>query len=215
MTLSKGYGQYGADMGRRSDTFPPDLTGTIKVLELHLDDGGYDSGGAYWGKVERSNLWRLTVETADETLVRYERSYSFFTLGARLKENFPRARFVKEISSDRLDEFVMQYERTALWSSNGEDEEPLDSKDDIEIADETRELFRKDCEAFLQEADIIAPGESDSDLAHDFWLTRNRHGVGFWDGDYVDGIAEPLTALSHKFGEVSLYVGDDGKVYQL
>jgi hypothetical protein len=214
MTLSKAYSQYGADMGRRSDVFPEDFEGEVKVLEMHLD-GDYDSGGAYWGGVEGTSIWRLTAETPDGPLVRYVRSRSFSWLSECERMRWgSRVRLVKEIGDDRIEQFVMQYERTALWSSNGEDEEPLDSKEDIEIADETRALFRKDCEAFLQEADVIAPGESDSDLAHDFWLTRNGHGAGFWDGDYEEEIGEKLTALAKKFRKVDLYVGDDGKVYQ-
>ena len=48
---------------------------------------------------------------------------------------------------------------------------------------------------------------------HDFWLTRNRHGAGFWDGDWPVAQGEMLTKASHGFGEVDLYVGDDGYIY--
>jgi hypothetical protein len=46
---------------------------------------------------------------------------------------------------------------------------------------------------------------------HDFWLTRNRHGAGFWDGDWERG-AE-LTKAAHTFGGIDLFVGDDGRVH--
>jgi hypothetical protein len=49
---------------------------------------------------------------------------------------------------------------------------------------------------------------------HNFWLTREGHGSGFWDED-MDEVGERLTELSEKFGEGGLYVGDDGKVYQM
>lgn len=50
--------------------------------------------------------------------------------------------------------------------------------------------------------------------ATDFWLTRNGHGAGFWDrpelwGPYTD----KFTADSEWFGNLYLYLGDDGKVY--
>lgn len=48
---------------------------------------------------------------------------------------------------------------------------------------------------------------------HDFWLTRNRHGAGFWDGDWPEPYARTLTDAAHTFGECTLYVGDDGKLY--
>ena len=40
---------YGAPMGRHS---APDLDttrGTVRLFRVHLDAGGYDDGGAYWG----------------------------------------------------------------------------------------------------------------------------------------------------------------------
>jgi hypothetical protein len=48
---------------------------------------------------------------------------------------------------------------------------------------------------------------------HDFWLTRCGHGAGFWSGDWKEPHASALYALSKEFGNVDLYVGDDGKIY--
>jgi hypothetical protein len=48
---------------------------------------------------------------------------------------------------------------------------------------------------------------------HDFWLTRNGHGAGFWDGDWPEDVGERLTAASKTFGECFLYVGDDGRIH--
>ena len=47
----------------------------------------------------------------------------------------------------------------------------------------------------------------------DFWFTRCGHGAGFWDGDWQEPHAAGLDALSKQFGNVDLYVGDDGKIY--
>jgi hypothetical protein len=52
-----------------------------------------------------------------------------------------------------------------------------------------------------------------TDVAHDFWLTRNGHGAGFWDGDYPKKLGEQLTELAHTFREVHAIVGDDDKIY--
>jgi hypothetical protein len=49
-------------------------------------------------------------------------------------------------------------------------------------------------------------------IGHDFWLTRNRHGAGFWDRGLGD-LGDKLTAAAHTYGESNLYVGDDGQVY--
>lgn len=47
---------------------------------------------------------------------------------------------------------------------------------------------------------------------HDFWLTRNGHGAGFWDRGLGE-LGERLTVASKTFGSVDLYLGDDELVY--
>lgn len=71
-----------------------------------------------------------------------------------------------------------------------------------------------DCLTFREAcAPILDPDDSAHPVAHDFWLIRNHHGAGFWDGDYPEDIGKRLTALAHTFGDCDLYVGDDGKIY--
>lgn len=48
---------------------------------------------------------------------------------------------------------------------------------------------------------------------HDFWLTRSGHGAGFWDGDWPEPAASTLDKASKEFGNVDLYVGDDGQIH--
>jgi len=45
--------------------------------------------------------------------------------------------------------------------------------------------------------------------AHDFILTRNGHGAGFWDGGWHEPMATKLTELSKKFGEIYIYLSDE------
>lgn len=116
-----------------------------------------------------------------------------------------------------MDAFTNAYIETALWSSMDESDEqggePLDANYGIDdIAPETLARTIADCEAFqLAHADAIS---DELELAgHDFWLTRNGHGAGFWDGDWEDEIGKRLTEASDVYGSVDLYVGDDGLVY--
>ena len=114
-----------------------------------------------------------------------------------------------------LDEFTRSYLETALWSSSDENEDPLD--ENYAIGDFSREAIQqaiRDCDDFRtsNEEDLNATGAPEGQNAHDFWLTRNGHGAGFWDRGYGD-VGERLTAASHPYGEVSIYVGDDGKLY--
>lgn len=48
---------------------------------------------------------------------------------------------------------------------------------------------------------------------HDFWMTRNGHGVGFWDGDWIEPYAGQLDRLAKSFDQVDLYRGSDGRIY--
>lgn len=120
-----------------------------------------------------------------------------------------------------LDEFSQAYVQCALWLSTDDDDQPLDARYSVDdIADETLQSMALDCERFQREneADISTGqsrcGSSSSALAgHNFWLTRNGHGAGFWDGDYPDEAGNRLTSASELFGSQDLYVGDDGKLY--
>lgn len=124
------------------------------------------------------------------------------------------------LSGSEVEALTDSYLETALWSSTTEDGEPLDEGYSVhDVADETRNQATEDVEGFLEaNAELIAqakaarPGYSDSEVAHDFWLTRNGHGAGFWDRGLGDA-GDELTKMAKAYGSVDLYVGDDGKVY--
>lgn len=120
----------------------------------------------------------------------------------------------------QLDIMLASYVETALWSSydqtTDQGGEPLDRNYGREdIAPESLTRMRIDCAAFLavHARDIELSDQTPAQVGHDFWLTRNGHGAGFWDGDYPEPQGAQLTAAAHAFGESDLYVGDDGKVY--
>ena len=108
---------------------------------------------------------------------------------------------------------------TALWaetdnSNNDAGGDPLDKNYDVsDVAPESFEQAKQDCEAFVQKAGSLLDGLDMESVGHDFWLTRNGHGAGFWDGDYEKKIGIKLTELSKQFGECHAYVGDDNKIY--
>lgn len=114
-----------------------------------------------------------------------------------------------------LDEFVRGYLEAALWSSIDQDGEPLERN--YYLDDFSWPAIRdavKECDLFRREAgDLLdATGAHDSTNAFDFWLTRNHHGAGFWDRGYGE-IGDRLTRIARSYGEVDLYVGDDGLLY--
>lgn len=120
---------------------------------------------------------------------------------------------VKGVDPD-LDTMVDAYITCALWSSNDERGDPLDdnySADDL--TPECRARMAADGKRFLVRYESLVDGYPAGPLGHDFWLTRNRHGAGFWDGDYPQKDGDLLTKAAHAFGETSLYVGDDGRIH--
>lgn len=108
--------------------------------------------------------------------------------------------------------------------SRNSGEPPADDNYGIDdLAPETLARIVKDCTEFLeQNAEMITGTDcrlnsSGCDkweqAGYDFWLTRAGHGAGFWDGDWEEPAGSKLTEASNGFGELSLYVGDDGKLY--
>lgn len=117
--------------------------------------------------------------------------------------------------------FTLAYIECALWSSCDEGGTPLDRGYDVsDIHPDTLAAMAKDCADFLEmesrdgrTAAEMVPCNSRG--GHDFWLTRNGHGAGFWDRPDVYGKdeAEELSSLARGMGSVDLYVGDDGMIH--
>jgi hypothetical protein len=129
-------------------------------------------------------------------------------------------RFEPEHTPAEADAFTGQYLDTAEWLLD----EEIDRDTIKGWAPEAVEAATADCRAFLQEA--AAPlaiayeihAYTEEQAAHDFWLTRNRHGAGFWDrgldAKTPDGkVGNALTDIAHAYGEADAYQGDDGYLY--
>ena len=102
-----------------------------------------------------------------------------------------------------MDEFTQAYFECLVWTGfyfadETSEGEPLDDHASVwwdHLPEDIRAQIVADCETFQEEAgDLIAV---DLDRAgHDFCLSRNRHGAGFWDGlwgsvgDYLHDVAK-------------------------
>jgi len=135
----------------------------------------------------------------------------------------PRGRVVSCMNTAvHLDAFTTQYLATALWAETDnttpQGGEPLDSNYAIvDFAPEAIERAIADCTKFQQDnvhilEQVYAIGIEPSTAGHDFWLTRNHHGAGFWDGDYPEEHGKSLTEAAHAFGELNPYA-ENGKVF--
>lgn len=124
-----------------------------------------------------------------------------------------------------MDAFTQGYIACALWSSHDESTpeggEPLDANYSVsDIAPEAMEALTACCDEFQElHAALLArayacPGYEPSRAGHDFWLTRNGHGAGFWDRDELKGgLGDELTNAAKQYPTCDLYVGDDKQIH--
>lgn len=118
-----------------------------------------------------------------------------------------------------FNEFFDSYIETALWATSDMDEdgnmlESLDEDFDIQDFDPKSLQEVKDrCQDFIYSNLALIEQAIDNDeatirqIAHDFWLTQNGHGAGFWDGGYPE-TGDELTTASKSYGSVDLYQCD-------
>jgi hypothetical protein len=129
---------------------------------------------------------------------------------------------------EALEQFTTAYVEAALWSSNDESDEsggePMDANytaDNIHPVSAAR--MERDCIRFVRDNaadleefyELVGDGDectAEERAGHDFWLTRNGHGAGFWARDAGD-VGERLTQACKECGEYHLYVGDDGYIH--
>lgn len=215
---------FGAPMGRRNvlpcnpATLPP-----LTLYRLEWEDGDYDKGGAYWGGGKGDFIFVAQDEGNEVAL--FVRATTYAKAHAEVLRIAPRAEVAytagpqfKENDTPEFREFVHAYLVAALWSSTDDEGEPLDARftsDDIH-PDSLAHMI-EECRDFWKHATIPDYGMgdeySDAERAgHDFWLTRNHHGAGFWDRGFGKA-GDRLTEAAHTFGECYLYVGDDGMVH--
>lgn len=102
------------------------------------------------------------------------------------------------------------------FTDTGEDDQPAA---DTPLADAARGQALRDCTHFVEVAEragLLEPyfeiGGTPETLGIDLWLTRNRHGAGFWDRGHGQ-VGDKLTELARAEGERYAYEGDDGRLY--
>jgi hypothetical protein len=106
---------------------------------------------------------------------------------------------------DKVSSMVRSYLETAEWC--GLDDEQRKAFENAAAPEWTTESIERasvECNDFLSYCagqGIQTSALDDRDLGFHFWLTHNRHGAGFWDGDYPEPLGQQLTDAAHTFGE--------------
>lgn len=108
-----------------------------------------------------------------------------------------------------FEQFVNSYLATAAWVT-------AESEECTDFTKDARKMAKNDCQDFINrvlakfgetkgtELLTIAGNDLTYLAPHDFFLTRNHHGAGFWDKENIYGEEEAtkLTEISRSIGEV-------------
>lgn len=118
-----------------------------------------------------------------------------------------------------VDAMTIAYVECALWAGLDWSREhygnppPLDDNYDAgDVAPSAVAEIRAECEAFAYANAIDLHGLDAGQCGHDFYLTRNHHGVGFWDRGYGE-IGDRLTEAANAYGPANLVVCSGGILY--
>lgn len=139
--------------------------------------------------------------------------------------------------SDYVDEMVEAFVEALLWAGldwDNKDEadnpRPFDENYDADDIDpDALAEIRRDCERFYEDHACILDWlhrfgrpvrelreihdiYSAAQCGHDFYLTREHHGAGFWDRG-LGVLGDILTHDCAPYGSVEAYIGDDGKIH--
>lgn len=123
------------------------------------------------------------------------------------------------ITRKELEQMVNGYIECMMWSSpidssDGDDATFRDFDYDIEdfeataLHDTIMDCFEFACNTHHMWTLKDGTRASAAQIGHDFWLTRNHHGAGFWDGDYQFHHGEAMTAAAQRFKELNPFLLD-------
>lgn len=127
-----------------------------------------------------------------------------------------------DLGSFDLDAMIAAYVACALWSTldysrtdeSGHNPMLDGSHGPDDIAPDTLARIREDCREFaLANLDDLRAymsglGYDETNAGHDFWLTRERHGAGFWDRYY--GKDAELRATTLRLSDAAKAYGEFG-----
>lgn len=177
-----------------SGTVYDERSGTLDVHVRRDSDGGYSDATVYPDPDVAPEMLPISCAKCDKTIMGSTEDHDRFISTA-----FP------------------QYVKTALWSSpayaSEDDDRTFEAhgKTIDDLTDGARDALMADLRGFIVSEWHLVSNMDPEQVAHDLWLTQNRHGAGFWDrGDGERG--EALTKAAHVYGEVYLYLSDDGDV---
>lgn len=120
-----------------------------------------------------------------------------------------------------INRMLDSYIECALWSTTEWESGETFDNIDASPSNKCLKIFRQECEQFLEEIQPILDTLdthqlntlplSAEQIGHDFWLTRNGHGAGFWDRGMGE-LGEKLTTVAKSYGTCDLYLSDSNQI---
>lgn len=116
--------------------------------------------------------------------------------------------------SNRTDEIVTAALDCLLWLGTDDEGVPLEAHGFTihDVIEADVEKLRDMLQAFVGSNAEDLEGLDAGAIGHDFILTANRHGAGFWDRGLGER-GQRLTEAAHPYGELILYTAGAGKLY--
>jgi hypothetical protein len=119
---------------------------------------------------------------------------------------------------EQTDTFIKSYIEAMLWANVCWETETGDAPagQEARLTRQQESDLAKDARDFLakNETDIASLRDFTSDpygqSGHDFALTRNHHGAGFWDRGY-GAVGKRLTRASEAYGEANIFASIDDR----
>jgi len=131
---------------------------------------------------------------------------------------------ITQIEEPGFEEFFKHYLGAAIWTGHDTSQPEtvsgdanLDAYSIYDFAPTALATQEAEALAFFTankaDFDIQRDGQSYERAGYHFWMTRTHQGVGYWDGDWDKDIGERLTNAAHAYRDLTVYVGDDGKLW--
>lgn len=212
----------------------------ITSNELEQEFKAFAKNNEYLDDINYRNVdWQSIIDDAVEENVNEQKVYKcgkststddldlvapmrYSSTGKTLKETYERLKrgrgLITESTNTSISMILRSYIDTALWVTDDDNGEPLDRNYDVDDVEQASyKEMERDVKKFVAEVeragllDLYIREYDGAQFGHDFWLTRNGHGAGFWSRSYDDDeLGDKLTKIAEKFGEAHVYVNDDG-----
>lgn len=117
-----------------------------------------------------------------------------------------------------LETFTAAFIEALYFTDTGDVDQP---GSDAELSEDARADIEADCRSWWRRfgcyvvSDVCANVGTEGPVAqagHDFWLTRQEHGAGFWDGDWPEPYGDMLTKAAEAYGKMYVDQNEKGEI---